>query len=670
MSRILRQSARVSLSPIARLRLMAVAFATAAGVGAAAPAAALQLPGSNGDPVLSAADEQETVHFALSLPLRNPDELDNLLQDLYTPGSAHYHQFLTPDEFDQRFAPTQAQYDALKQAALQLGLRVDAEQTGRQLLDVSAPSAAVRNLFRTQMEWRQANDSSRYLAPREETSVPFQLLALNGDVVGLNAHPFEGHFSGYRGAWAPHAGGGAGGSYQPADIRNAYNVNGIQNGGQTVALYELSSANYADATTYAHEFGLKNPTITNVNVNGGSSSKSGAVEVILDIEMVMAISNPSAVMVYTGPNSTAGALDTWSKIASDDTVNQVSTSWGLAEQYVGSSGLQAEANLFTKMAAEGMAVFAAAGDAGANDNGSSLSVDDPASQPDVTGVGGTTLTTTSSAGYSSETVWHTSSKEGSGGGISSFWPTPSYQKSMSVNAASGQFSTTMRNVPDVALNADPATGYLIYESSSGGWGIVGGTSAAAPLWAGFWSLVGKGMATAGKNPARAGFANPLLYAIGKNSTEHARDFHDVTAGNNGHYNAVAGYDTASGWGSFNAGSLYADLLGSAGSVPPPPPPPPPPPAPAAPAGLTATGSSYANSGAVSLSWKAVSGAKSYSIYMGTASKGEGNLAVGSVTGSTALIYGLSHKKAYYFEIKAVSSAGTSGFSNEASATTK
>lgn len=655
------------LSPAARPCLMAAVLVSMTGAASPVRAYAPEALAPAREPVLSVANEKETVQFALTLPLRNTDQLATLLQDLYTPGSEHYHQFLSPTEFDRRFAPTAAQYDALKQAALQMGLQIRGEQPGRTLLDVSAPSSKVREWFHTQMEWRQTHDGSRYLAPHENADVPFQLLALNSEVVGLNAHPFSGHFSGYRGAWDPHSGHGAGGSYQPADIRNAYNVNGIQNGGQTVALYELSSANYADAATYAKQFGLTNPSISNIDVDGGSSSLAGAVEVMLDIEMVMAISNPSSILVYTGPNSFGGALDTWSKIASDAKVNQVSTSWGLAEQYVGSSGLQAENTIFAKMAAEGIAVFAAAGDSGANDNGSSLSVDDPASQPFVTGVGGTHLSTDSSAAYASEAVWNTSISEGGGGGISGYWSLPSYQKNLHVNAASGQFSTTMRNVPDVALNADPATGYLIYESGSGGWGIVGGTSAAAPLWAGFWGLVGKGFANAGRNPARAGFANPLLYAIGQNATLYGRDFHDVRSGNNGHYSAVAGYDTASGWGSFNAGSLYTDLVGGAVSAPPPPPPPQ---APAAPSGLVATGTTQASSGAVSLTWKAVSGAQSYSIYMGTSSKSEGSLPIGSVCGATALIYGLSHSKTYYFQITAASSAGTSPKSAEVSAMTK
>jgi kumamolisin len=550
-----RQPLHPPFGPRGRLRLAVAVALSSLGFATAAHAQPQLTP----DLPVQNAEEQQEISFALTLPLHNRAELDQLLKDLYTPGSPRYQQFLSSAEFDERYAPTQQDYDALKALAMQYGLQVHGDQPGRTILNVSAPAATVRSLFRTQMEWRQATDGRQYLAPQNEADTPMSLLLMNGGVVGLDAHPLHTHLRGARPVEAPHAGLGGGGSYQPNDIKTAYNVKGIQNGGQPVALLELSSAKYTDAATYAKQFGLHNPTLTQVKVDGGTTSTTGAMEVMLDIEMVMAISNPTSMYIYTGPATFTGALDTYSKIASDNKVAQVSTSWGLAETYLNSSAAQAENSVFTKMVAEGIAVFAASGDSGANDNGSSLSVDDPAVQPNVTGVGGTRLTTTTAQVYSSETVWHTNSTEGGGGGISKLWTIPSYQKGIVSHATSGQFSTTMRNVPDVSLNADPSTGYLTYCSSSGGWILVGGTSAAAPLWAGFWSLVGKGLTPAGATPVRTGFANPKLYTIGKNATLYAKDFHDVTSGNNSHYSAVAGYDTASGWGSFNAGNLYSAL---------------------------------------------------------------------------------------------------------------
>jgi kumamolisin len=698
------------LSVHKRLGMAAVgAFLGTAGLGGLAQAQPLFA-----DNALRPAQELEQVRFALTLPLNHQDELNALIAHLYTPGDPQFHHFLGSAEFDARFAPTQQQYETLKSLARQYGLTITGEHSSRTLLDVAAPASTIRNVFGTQMQLMQEVASGRqYYAPDREAAAPFPLAALGAEVAALQQKPRATHIRDRRpvseavvnAAAQPHAGTSASGSYGPADIKAAYNLGSIQNGGQTVALYELSSAHYADSSTYASQFGLSNTSLVQKTVDGGTTDISGSTEVMLDIEMLMAISNPATIYVYTGPNSATGALDTYTQIANDDLVNQVSTSWGLCESSEGSTDANAENTVFTKMVAEGMALFAAAGDSGAYDCGGTrtLAVDDPASQPNVTGVGGTSLTTTSTQAYTSEKVWDTSSTEGGGGGISTLWSIPSYQQGIVSSAPSGQFSTTMRNVPDVSLDADPNTGYYIYDSDGGGWGIVGGTSAAAPLWAGFWSLTGKGLANAGVSPARAGFANAVIYPIAKNATKYASDFHDVSTGTNNHYSAVAGYDDATGWGSFNGASLYADVLASAGggssssgggsssssssggssssssssssggsssssssggsssggSG-----------APAAPTGLTASGTRYGGAGAVILNWNASAKATRYYVYAGTSSHGESSTPLGYVTSPGAEVTGLSQYATYYFEVKAYDSAGYSPYSNEASATTK
>ncbi|HZR36111.1 MAG TPA: protease pro-enzyme activation domain-containing protein, partial [Nevskia sp.] len=540
----------------------------------AASAAGIAVPA--GERYVSQAAEDEQVDFALTLPWQHQDELNALIQQLYTPGSPQYHKFLSSAQFDQRFAPSAAQYKTLKSLARQYGFTIRGESSSRTVLGVSAPASTVRNVLRSQLHALETHEGQRYLAPDREAEVPFPLAAMGAEVAALNGHPLRTHlvnlgrarFDANGNVLSPHAGTGSGGAYQPADIKTAYNVNGIQNGGEAVAVYELSKATYTDAGTYASKYGLHNPTLVQKTVDGGTTDTSGAGEVMLDIEMIMAIANPATIYVYTGPNSSAGALDTYTQIANDNLVHEVSTSWGLDEASEGSSGANAENTQFTKMVAEGMALFAAAGDCGAYDSGgTTLNVDDPGSNPNVTSVGGTTLTTTSTQQYTSEVPWANPTDtnggrcqkgSGGGGGISSLWNIPSYQQGIVSNAPSGQFSTTKRNVPDVSFDADPATGYLVYDSVDGGWLQFGGTSAAAPLWAGFWSLASHGAGRA------AGFANPTIYAIAKSSSKYASDFHDVTSGTNLHYNAVAGYDDASGWGSPNAGNLYADVLTTIG----------------------------------------------------------------------------------------------------------
>lgn len=521
------------------------------------------------DAVVGNAGEQEPVNFALTLPLRNPSALQDLLTHLYTPGDPQFHHFLSSSEFDQQFAPTAAQYESLKSLASEYGLTIVGEHSGRTLLDVSAPAQTIRHVFGSQMQVRQQGDGRRYFSPNRDAELPFPLAAMGADVTALRQKPWHTHY--VQGAQVSQseavakAGRGSQGSYEPTDIKAAYNLNSIQNGGQTVALFELSSATYSDASHYASQFGLRNPTLVQKLVDGGTSDTTNAIEVVLDIEMVMAVANPSSVIVYTGPDTGSGMLDTYVQIADDNLVNQVSTSWGICEADIGQSGVTAESAVFSKMVAEGMAVFSASGDSGAYDCGTvagGIGVDDPSSQPYVTGVGGTHLTTTSAQGYSAESVWDTNTSEAGGGGISAFWSIPSYQVGVVSSAPVGQFSSSMRNVPDVSLNADPSTGYLVYATSSGqaGWWVIGGTSAAAPQWAAFWSLIGAGLAQKGVSPAQAGYANPTIYGIAKGATAYARDFHDVTTGNNNYFSAAAGYDDASGWGSYNAANLYADVI--------------------------------------------------------------------------------------------------------------
>ena len=563
-----KRKARLWLKTHCQLRIAAVTMF----IGLMSGSALAQSPVH--DALMRAATEQEEVRFALTLPLQHQDELRDLLHHQYTPGDPLFHHFLSSTEFDERFGPSQAQYENLKNLAQQYGLSIVGEHSSRTVLDVQAPASTIRNVFGSQLNLLRRADGKQYFAPDREPMAPFPISAIGAEVVGLNQKPRETHLvkMGKAGAdtsgigVGSHAGTGSGGSYQPADIRTAYNANGIQNGGQAVAVFELSTANYSDAATYASRFGLTNPTLVQKAVDGGTTDNSGAGEVMLDIELIMAIANPSTIYVYTGPNTAAGALDTYTRIANDHLVNQVSTSWGLDEASQGQAAANAENTVFTKMVAEGMALFAASGDCGAFDSGrTTLNVDDPASNPNVTGVGGTTLTTSTTQQFTSEVPWANPSDtgrcqkgSGGGGGISSLWPIPSYQQSITSNAPTGQFSTTMRNVPDVTLDADPNTGYLVFDSVDGGWLVFGGTSAAAPLWAGFWSLVSN---SAGKS---AGFANPTLYTLANNPTSYARDFHDVTSGTNLFYRAVTGYDVASGWGSYNAGNLLTDVVNAIG----------------------------------------------------------------------------------------------------------
>jgi kumamolisin len=536
------------------------------GLGCTAVANAAAL-GTSSDHFLRNATDDEQVHFALSLPYPDQAALDAFNEDLYNPSSANFHKFLSSQEFDARFAPTQAQYDNLKALARQYGFTITGERASRTLLDVSASAATVRSVFGAQMQHRANEVGKDYLTGASEAVEPFPMSAVGAHAVGLNSAPSRPRLMNVRkvaepqidAQGYPRAGTQSSGLYGPADLKNAYNLNGIQNGGMAVALFELSGANYTDAATYASKFGLNNPTIVQKNVGTHTTSTSATAEVMLDIEMVEAIENPKTIYVYTGANTNNDSA-IYQQIADDNLVVAMSSSWGSCEKVTGLAVAQAEDTAFQKMVSEGMAAFAAAGDTGAQGcrrEGYPKLID--AGDPDsgnITVVGGTSLTTSSSQEWLSEKVWNDGKSSAGAGGISSFWSIPSYQKNVVFNGPSGQYSTTMRNDPDVALDADQNTGMYIYDSygNAGGWQGVGGTSDAAPQYAAFWGLVSKGVGKA------AGFANPTLYALAGNASKYANDFHDITKGNNNHYNAYTGFDDASGWGSYNGGNLYKDVL--------------------------------------------------------------------------------------------------------------
>ena len=599
------------------------------------------------------------VRLAITLPLRNQARLNNLLARLYDPLDPLYGHFLTSMDFTANFAPTAADYAAVRRFAEQSGLKIVGTHANRLALDVQGTGAQVEAAFSVKLMKYRSPQGLLFHAPDSEPSLPPSLIGKVQAVVGLDTagvlHPHLVKRPAGVGAVA-HAGSGPGGGLAPSDIKTAYNLNGVaeKGNGQTLAVFELDGYSSSDITAYESQFGISPAVpLQNVLVDGfNGAAGSGAGEVTLDIELMAALApNAAKIVVYEGPNSAAGVIDTYNRIATDNTAKEISTSWGMAEANNSASARSSENTIFQQMAAQGQSIFAAAGDSGAYDNGSNISVDDPASQPYMVGVGGTRLTTAGAGGaYSSETTWNGGSVSagGGGGGISVEWGIPSYQSG--VISAASQGSTTARNVPDVSLNADPNTGYAIYYGGS--WQAYGGTSCAAPLWAAFTALVNQRRVTNGAS--LLGFPNPAIYTIGK-GTRYSSDFHDIADNStNLKYPAVTGYDDATGWGTFNGANLLTDLAGSGGTggtVP------------ATPTNLAAT----AGNGQVSLSWTASSGAASYTIYRSTSSGTETSYRTGLTTTSLTDT-GLTNGTTYFYKVTAVSPAGESAKSTEANAT--
>jgi subtilase family serine protease len=512
----------------------------------------------------------------VTLTPQDPAALQAFVQSVSTPGSPNDHQYLTVAEFAQRFGPTSAQISQVRSALAADGLTLGTLSTNHLSFPATGTAQQISRAFGVTLRHYRLPSGRVGFAAGSAPAVPSSIASDVQGILGLNtliqaqrmslkpAHPLansqaadQGQAQG-RAAAATDAAvspcsaattaGSEYGAYTPDQFAQAYDFDGVYSGGDTgsgtsVALYELEPHLSSDISAYQSCMGTS-ATVTQTNVDGGAGSGAGEGEAALDIEDVIGLAPAASIDVYNGPNSESGAYDTYSQIVSDDSSQVISTSWGLCEASEGSSSADSEDTLFEEAASQGQSLFAAAGDSGADDCGNGTrAVDDPASQPDVTGVGGTHLSSDTAA--ASQTVWNDGNGEGAGGGgTSSLWSAPSWQSSVT--------GGSMREVPDVSADADENTGYVVYYDGS--WTAIGGTSAAAPLWASLAALADSSCGSP------IGLANPALYAA------PSSDFDDVTSGNNSYdgvtgFSAGTGYDEASGLGTPVASSLVPALCG-------------------------------------------------------------------------------------------------------------
>jgi hypothetical protein len=496
----------------------------------------------------------ETVSFALTLPLSDPAGLASFLKKVYDPHDPLYGHYVTPQQFADRFGPTAGAYQALEQTVAANGLVISKTYANRMVLDVYGPAGVVEPFLNVHLYHALSPDGHVYRVADRFPAMTEPLADLGAGVVGLDDAPAVRPHLQTGLAVLPHAVPSTG--LTPDEIRQAYDIPSTPASGQTVALVEFDGYTPGDIQQYRSKFNISGTPLQNVSVDGATNTPGkGAGEVTLDIELVLALDpNGAGILVYEGPNNGQGGLDTYALIASQDSAKLVSTSWGMPEDQEDAGYLNTEAQTFAEMAAQGQSIFAAAGDNGAYDDGSSLSVDDPASQPMVAGVGGTTLNTNTSNSYQSETTWNSGADGATGGGASGFWPIPLYQ-------TDAELSGPKRLMPDVAIDADPNTGYAVYFSDpqyGTGWYVYGGTSCGPPLWSSLIAMTNEQRASSGLAPI--GFVNPAIYTLATSSAYHS-DFHDITTGNNNFYQAGPGYDECTGWGSPNGTPLIAGLVG-------------------------------------------------------------------------------------------------------------
>lgn len=544
-----------------------------------------------------------TMNFDLVLSLRDQAGFDAFATNVTNPRSPLYRHYLTRGQFAATFGATTGQVRGLRAQLAAHGLHVTSVSSNGLIAQVQASTAATNAFFHTSM--MTVRLASGYVGWSNEVpvTIPATVAGVVSDVVGLSnlvktanyarrPHLTTGlpslgtpsHAAANVSSGAPSAcaaavqatQAGYGGITQ-SQVATAFGLPSLYGAGdyasgQSIAIFELEPFAMSDIASFEQCYFGHSQTnlISQTTVDGGAGVGSGSGESALDIENIAALAPGASIQVYTGPNNAYGPLDVYNQIVADDTAKVVSTSWGSCEAVMLNyepSALTTEHLIFEEAAAQGQTVFSSSGDSGNDDcAGKSVSpttpllgVDDPAAQPYVVGVGGTTaLTTTPNP---SQQVWNNGASGGaSGGGVSQIWAQPAWmsQQYDPTNGVTCGMQVACRTVPDVSAFADPQTGVTIY--IGGQWTTIGGTSSAAPQWAAVLAEINASPSCAGsvQTSNGVGFAAPLLYGVAGTSTTYHGGFTDITAGNNdmfnanrGNYAATVGYDLATGLGSPN-----------------------------------------------------------------------------------------------------------------------
>ncbi|HEY1651734.1 MAG TPA: fibronectin type III domain-containing protein [Acidimicrobiales bacterium] len=645
-------------------------------VGQAAP-----LPSGSSD--VGPQSSSTSLKLDVALAPQDPAALSAFIEQLYDPSSSEYHHFLAAGQFGPLYGATQSSIQQVSSELSSLGLDPGPVSSDDLIIPVSTTVSAAESAFGVHIDQYNLPSGAAAYANTTAPQVPSSLAGDITTITGLSNAPQEVPLSLEQatGSTVPSADPQASGpspcgsassvskAYTASQLAAAYGfasgayAGGRLGTGETVALFELEHYKSSDISSYESCYGIST-SVNESNVDGGATgSAAGTGEAALDIEDIAGLAPDATIDVYEAPNNDTGLLDEYQAIANNQSVQVVSSSWGECESESENSTVDAEETIFEQMATQGQSMMAAAGDTGSSacwgqtapHGSNAVAVGDPASDPYVTGVGGTDLTSLGSP--PTETVWNESSLSdfAGGGGISEDWTMPSWQQALGVNSHSSgtpcgaPSGSDCREVPDVSASSDPQHGYAVFWN--GGWTDIGGTSAATPLWAALTALADQGCTST------AGLLNPALYS-------HAADLNDVTSGNNdytpsgytgGLYPATSGYDMASGLGTPTAALFSPGVLCSSAT-------------PATPSGVSAG----ATNATVSVSWSSDAGATSYQVFDATSPGAENYLGAAACTAGastdTCIVSGLTNGTEYYFTVEATNAAGTSAPSSEVHAT--
>ncbi|MFR0353290.1 S53 family peptidase [Streptomyces sediminimaris] len=560
-----------------------------------------------GASVVGATTPGTTLHLSVHLSPRDPKALSDFVTAVSTPGDPQYHHYLAKGQFASAFGPTRDTIAGVSQALRAAGLRPGKVSSDGLAIPVTATVAQASHAFGTGFKnVRLRNGTTRFLNTAAP-ALPADAAASVTGIVGLsNVSTLVGHHSAVRHVSGPASVAGRSpravaprtytpalcadftGSglsdgtdyYSPGKLAGNYGMtsSATAGAGQTVAVFELENVDDASIAAYQSCVGTST-SVSHVyaDTTAGSGAAAGStvdgslvgVEAALDIEDLIGLVPGASIIDYQGPDASSATdqnvLDVYQKMVTDDRAQVISTSWGLCEAVQSSANANAESTIFAEAAAQGQSVVAASGDSGSSDcapatGSSAAAVDDPASQPYVTGVGGTTMNGSGTA--ATQAAWN-SDGGASGGGVSTRWSPAVYQ--------GGVATTSKRAVPDVSALADPSAGYPIYyldtsQSSGPVPGIIGGTSGAAPTWAA--AIVQANASSACQANGRVGFLNDALYKAGR--ADYPGAFWDVTSGNNSvyatGYSAAAGYDEVTGLGAPREQGLIDSVCAARGTA--------------------------------------------------------------------------------------------------------
>jgi kumamolisin len=598
-----------------------------------------------------------SMHVALPLALPDPGALNRLVADQYRAGNRNFHRFLTPAEFGVRFGAPPAEVAGVAAVLNRLGLHVAAPDPNRLFVNASGPADLLEGIFGTTIDRFHLGTKS-FFANTADIELPESLVGAVTGVIGLDngdrpqpqvsvpggttgssVTPQLGPL-GVDGGVTPCPAAIAGVGYTAPQLATAYDFNGLYakgflGQGMSAALVEFDDYHDSNVAGVKSCYHLATP-VTRRLVDGGTGGPpaGGEIEDMADITtMLEMLPKLAHLYVYVAPITSVGEIELYSRFVTDDDAPVMSSSWGNCEELNSAADNRLFAEITEEAAAQGQQIFDASGDAGALDcsslfptpTGDSVSVEQEASVPWVTGVGGTDLgerTANGLPGPRDEATWNDSGA--GGGGVSTMWRMPAWQYALpsartapghSSNACGAPPGQLCREVPDLSADADPALGmqgsklqfkddigspgYSFYCATPncalldgvtglpiptlggiGGWQPVGGTSLSTPLTAAaavLWDQSAKAAHLDG-----LGLINPSLYRIAADPASYARDFHDIVGDSNdaqydstdcpagcnpNHlYPATKGYDMATGLGSYDAANLGADLVSQAEQV--------------------------------------------------------------------------------------------------------